>query len=65
VNQTLVEEWFRERGFGVVIEPADDGSYWASLTRLPSGRIVAPDYGHGESPEDAANSAKGRYEVEQ
>jgi hypothetical protein len=58
------EEWLRDRGFGVVVEERD-GVFWAHLTRLTSNRVVAPDYGRGDSPENAIKSARSRYEVEQ
>lgn len=57
--------WFHERGFGVTVERDADRVYWAHLTRLPSGEVVAPDYGRGESAAEAVASAKRRYEVEQ
>ena len=57
--------WFEQRGFGVRINRERDDLVWADLTRLPSGRIVAPKYGRGETPLSAAQSAKQRYAVEQ
>jgi hypothetical protein len=62
---SAVSDWFRTRGFGLTLEPAEDGSYWASLTRLTDGQAVAPDYGSGSTPEEAAVSAKARFEVVQ
>ncbi|MGI8662556.1 MAG: hypothetical protein ACR2LQ_05000 [Acidimicrobiales bacterium] len=64
-----MNEWFAERGFGVQFTPDDDESgdrfFWADLTRLPSGRVVAPMYGRGATEVEAANSALKRFEVEQ
>jgi hypothetical protein len=56
--------WLRDRGFGVVIEE-HDGYFWAHLTRQSSNRVVARDYGRGDSPANAVESARSRYEVEQ
>jgi hypothetical protein len=58
------EDWLRDRGFRVVIEE-HHGWFWAHLTRLPSNRVVAGDYGRGVSPANAIKSARSRYEVEQ
>jgi hypothetical protein len=43
---------------GVVIEE-HDAKFWAPLTRLPSSRVVARDYGRGDAPKDAIESARG------
>jgi hypothetical protein len=59
-----VDAWFRDRGYGVVVEE-DNGTFWANLTRLPDGLTVAPLYGRGDTADDAALSAKRRYEIEQ
>jgi hypothetical protein len=60
-----VDAWFRDRGYGVVVEEDDAGTFWANLTRLSNGRVVAPLYGRGDTADDAALSAKRRYEIEQ
>jgi hypothetical protein len=59
-----ISAWFTDRSFGLTFE--HDASFsWAGLTRLPSGRLVAPKYGRGETPIDAARRAKQRYECEE
>lgn len=66
---TEVTEWFCERGFGVQFtadaDELGDRFFWADLTRLPSGRVVAPMYGRGPTEAAAALSARERFEVEQ
>ena len=56
-----VEAWFAEIGYELVIEHADR-LYWATLT-TESG-FVAPRYGRGNEPEEAAERARSRYRVE-
>lgn len=58
-------DYFRAKGFGIEVSPDQDGSFWASLTQETDGRVVAPDYGHGATPEEAVDSARRRYSVEQ
>jgi hypothetical protein len=64
-----IRTWFADRGFGVHFTRDEDGAgeafVWADLTRLPSERVVAPMYGRGQTEEDAARSARERFEVEQ
>ena len=64
-----VAAWFAQREFGLEFTIGDDEYgerfYWADLTRLPSGRVVAPMYGRGVSEAEAARSAQSRFEVEQ
>jgi hypothetical protein len=66
---TSVIRWFSERGFGVQFTADDDEHgerfFWADLTILPSGGVVAPMYGRGETELAAARRAKERFEVEQ
>ena len=62
-----VVDWFGERAFGVVVR-ADEDEYeeeffWADLTSLPSGWIVAPKYGRGKAAVLAVLSAKERYQA--
>lgn len=61
--------WFAQREFGLEFTIDDDEFgerfYWADLTRLPSGRVVAPMYGRGASKAEAARSAQSRFEIEQ
>ena len=57
-----VEAWFAEIGYGLLIDHAD-GLYWAALTR--GSGVMAPRYGRGSEPEEAAESARSRYRVEQ
>ena len=61
----LIQHWFEEQGFRLSIEREDEALYWADLIRLPSGRIVAPRYGRGNSKLAAARRAKERYAEEQ
>jgi hypothetical protein len=58
VDRGEVETWLRDLGFGVEVEEDEDGIHWANLTSLPSGRVVAPRYGRGETPEEAVARAK-------
>jgi hypothetical protein len=64
-----VIEWFGERGFGVQFTADADGLgdrfFWADLTRMPSGRVVAPMYGRGSTEAAAAVSARERFGAEQ
>jgi hypothetical protein len=60
----LVDEWFAERGFGFVISHAE-GRYWADLFSKRGFQVTAPKYGGGKTPEDAAESARQRYDEEQ
>jgi hypothetical protein len=57
--------WFTERGFLLDFRREEDDLIWAALVRLPSGRVVAPMYGRGQSELEAARSAKERYEQEE
>ncbi len=61
--------WFAQREFGLEFTLDDDEFgerfFWADLTRLPSGRVVAPKYGRGASEGEAARSAQSRFEIEQ
>ena len=57
-------DWLRDRGFGFVVEERD-GAIWAHLTRLSSNDIVPRDYRTGDSPADAIERARSRYETEQ
>ena len=59
-----VDGWFSDRGFGLVLT-GEDGEYWAHLFPKSSLIVSVPRYGHGRSPEEAAESARGRYKVEQ
>ncbi len=59
-----VDRWFGERGFGLVLTE-DDGEYWAHLFPKDSLIVSVPSYGRGQSPEEAAERARGRYKVEQ
>lgn len=65
----LLHEWFKARGFGVHftsgVDECGDRFFWANLTRLPSGRVVAPKYGRGATEVTAAHSAQERFKVEQ
>jgi hypothetical protein len=58
--------WFADRGFGISFtEDEERGGFWADLTRLPSGRLVAPRYGRGEGRAASALDARRRFEVEE
>ena len=59
-----IGEWFASRGFGFRCWKDDPGITWADLTR-PDSSAVAPKYGRGSTPIEAARRAKDRYEVEQ
>jgi len=64
-----VRDWFAERGFGIQFTEDQGGPagpfVWADLMSLPSGRVVAPMYGRGQTDAEAARSARRRFEVEQ
>jgi hypothetical protein len=60
-----VTEWFADRGFGLKLMQDEGNLFWADLTRLTDGQIVAPKFGHGETHLAAASRAKQRYEQEQ
>jgi len=70
-NQELSEiaAWFADRGFGVRFTPDRDEDelpfFWADLTRLTSGQVVAPMFGRGTTELAAARRARARYESEQ
>jgi hypothetical protein len=59
-----VDEWFANRGFGLYLSQ-EDGEYWAHLFSKQSLQVGAPRYGRGQTPEDAAESARHRYGVEE
>ena len=61
--------WFGQRGFGLHFTADHDEFgepfYWADLTHLSSGKVMAPMYGRGSTEVEAASSARHRFEVEQ
>lgn len=59
-----VDGWFADRGFGLYVSQ-EDGEYWAHLFSKQSLQVGAPHYGRGPTPEDAAESARRRYEGEE
>jgi len=59
-----VREYFASRGFGLAFVE-DHGTVWCGLTRLSSGRLVAPKYGSGTSTVTAALRARERYVQEE
>ena len=59
-----IQRWFAQLGFGLLVRPAE-GRFWADLSRVESAAVVAPRYGQGESPLDAASSAQRRYRQEE
>ena len=62
-----VVRWLAERGLGVEFT-ADaalcERFFWAALTSLPSGRVIAPSYGRGSCRASAARSAQERFTTE-
>jgi hypothetical protein len=60
-----IEQWFAGRGFGFRYRKDGVGVTWAELISLASGSVVAPRYGRGSTPIEAARRAKDRYLVEQ
>jgi hypothetical protein len=58
-----VEEWFSDRGFSIAVSEKG-GVFWAGLLNA-TGRLVAPRYGRGGSPGEAAERARQRYIEEQ
>jgi len=61
---TPTEQWFRDLDYDVFYEEAD-GWTWAHLRRRSNPSAVVPRYGRGHTPDEAAVSAKRRWEVEQ
>jgi hypothetical protein len=59
-----VQDWFLHQGFGLNVE-RDGSHFWANLSRVVSAEIVAPHYGHGSTPLEAATRARTRFEQEQ
>ena len=63
-----VAGWLAERGLGMEFT-ADaalrERFFWAALTSLPSGRVIAPSYGSGSTRASAARSAQERFTAEQ
>lgn len=60
----VVDDWFGQRGFGLIISE-EDGEFWAHLFGKQSLQVTVPRYGRGLTPEEAAESARQRYRVEQ
>ena len=58
-----IRDWFAERGFAVAISQSD-GVFWADLLDADD-HMVAPRYGRGGQPAEAAERAKERYLDEQ
>jgi hypothetical protein len=59
-----VDAWFAHRGFGIILTE-EDGEYWAHLFSKQSLQMTAPRYGSGRLPEEAVESARERYKVEE
>jgi hypothetical protein len=59
----MIEEWFSGRGYTIALSE-EDGVSWAALINATGG-MVAPRYGRGRNPLEAAESAKARYVEEQ
>ena len=57
--------YFAKRGFGLRTWQDAVGAWWADITAIDDGQVVAPQYGSGESADDAALRAQRRYHVEQ
>jgi hypothetical protein len=67
MTQDEIEEvgaWFRDRGFDLSVGAADD-AWWATLTPVGNPAAAVTCYGHGATPEAAAQRARERYEQEQ
>jgi hypothetical protein len=59
-----IDAWFAERGFAIVLTK-EGAEYWAHLVSASSREIAGPRYGRGATPEEAAESARHRYETEE
>ena len=59
-----VDSWFAHRGFGLILTQ-EDGEYCAHVFSKRSLQMTAPRYGRGHLPEEAAESARERYKVEE
>ena len=60
-----IERWFAERGFGIRVWQEPGRGFWAELTGLPAGQVIAARYGSGDTELGAARRARERYEQEQ
>jgi hypothetical protein len=58
-----VKAFFLDRGLTIVVSQSD-GGFWAGLLNA-SGRMVAPRYGRGATPGEAADRAMRRHLEEQ
>ncbi len=59
-----VTRWFEERGFTALVHN-EAGVWWVDLMRDDAGAAVVRQYGRGENPEAALESAQHRWRVEQ
>jgi hypothetical protein len=60
-----IVNWFADRGFLLKLMREEDNLAWADLCRLPSGELVAREYGTADSEVGAARRARRRFEEEQ
>jgi len=59
------EVWFRDLGYAIAVSREDDGLFWATLTALANPSFAIERYGRGATHEEAAESARRRWQVEQ
>jgi hypothetical protein len=59
-----VDDWFAERGFGILVE-REDNEFWVHLTSRRTFEIFHPRYGRGTTRGEAARRARERYRFEQ
>jgi predicted NUDIX family NTP pyrophosphohydrolase len=59
-----VSAWFQREGWGPVVLSESEGYYWASLTQR-DGSVAVPQYGRGLTADEAAESARRRYQHEE
>lgn len=71
------DAYFAERGFSLRVEqrnldddlprdaPSRGSTHWADLVESKTGRVIARSYGSGMSVDEAKESARMRYIVEQ
>jgi hypothetical protein len=59
------EVWFRDLGYEISVSREDDDIFWATLTAVANPSFIIERYGRGATEEEAAESARRRWQVEQ
>lgn len=58
-----VDDWFAQRGFGLIFTE-EDGEFWSHLFPKQSLQVTVPRNGRGDTPDDAAESARKRFRTQ-